>query len=639
MTDAAPTPTIRRNPVQFVGQVVAGLFALGILAVIAFFVLDEANARFGVIALSAVIVILTQPLARGSGWFRRVPALGWAIDIALVAGLVYTAIWFFTVKQELYTGFYMATPQNVLAGIVGMAVVLLLTARSWGWALVIMALVFVGFGFAGPFLPGLLEHWGMQVGDFMQIAWYSFDGVFGRTTGLVADTVLVFLIFGAVLERTGAGESLIHISTTLTARIRGGAAHAAIVASAIFGMMSGSVAANIAGTGVFTIPMIKRQGFSANFAGAVETSASSGGQLTPPIMAAAVFVMADLVGMPFALVIAAATLPAVFKYIGLFAQVYAEAIRLDIQPMPKDQIPQLTRRDWLNSLLVVLPIVALMITFLMGKSPAMAGLVGVLTALVTGFVLNPDFRREPLRIANALAQGGIQAAQIMLAVATIGIVLAVVNETGVAIRFATSIASVGDDFLLLALILAMFGALILGMGLPTLPAYLIIAIMIAPAIIKAGVPPLAAHMFVLYFAVYSSLVPPIAYGCYVAAPIAGGHPLATSFVALRLSIVGLLVPFVFVFSPSLLLVAGPFSWVELISTMFRLLVAIWMFASAFGGADPRLGRLGIGQRATRLVLAAGAMIPVVEVWAVASLAAIALGLLSPKPKKPQLQVQ
>lgn len=610
--------------IQKFGRALAFVFSLIIIAVIAFFVLDEANARFGVLAISVVIVAMTRPVAI----YNRLGRAGWLVDIGLVAAFLYSAIWFFRVKQELYTGFYMATPENIAAGVLGLVSLVALSVRAWGWSLAIMAAVFVAFGFAGPSLPGILQHFGMEIGGFMQIAWYSFDGVFGRVTGLVADNVLIFLIFGAVLERTGAGESLIHISTALTARIRGGAAHAAIVASAVFGMMSGSVAANIAGTGVFTIPLIKRQGFSPNFAGAVETAASSGGQLTPPIMAAAVFVMADLVGMPFALVIVAAALPAVFKYIGLFAQVYAEAVRLDIKPLPKDQIPVLTSRDWLDSALIFLPIMALMGAFIMGKSPAMAGLIGVVTAIATGLVLNPKFRREPQRLLQALADGGVSAAQIMLAVGVIGIVLAVVNETGVAIRFATSIASAGEESLILALILAMFGALILGMGLPTLPAYLIIAIMIAPAIIKAGVLPLAAHMFVLYFAVYSSIVPPIAYGCYVAAPIAGGNPLQTSFVALRISVVGLLVPYVFVFSPSLLLVAGEFSWSELGVTICRLLAAIWMLASALGGADPRLGRLGAGQRAVRLVIGAAAMFPLPTIWVPAVVATLALGFLS-----------
>ena len=618
-----------RPVIQKLGRAVAGLFSLTIIAIIAFFVVDEANARFGAIAISAGIVLASQPAATLT-WFGRRRWLGWLFDSIIVAAFVFAAYWFFQVKEELWTGFYMASPMNIAAGLVGMIALLFLTVRAWGLSLAVMALVFIAFGFSGPWLPGILEHFGVNIRDFMQIVWYSFDGVFGRITGLVADNVLIFLIFGAVLERTGAGESLIHISTALTARIRGGAAHAAIVASAVFGMMSGSVAANIAGTGVFTIPMIKKQGFSANFAGAVETAASSGGQLTPPIMAAAVFVMADLVGMPFTLVIAAAALPALFKYVGLFAQVYAEAIKLDIKTLPKNQIPQLTLRDWLNSLLVLLPILALMLTFLMGKSPAMAGLVGVLTAIVTGLVLNPAFRNQPKRLVEALIEGGVSAAKIMLAVGVIGIVLAVVNETGVAIRFASSISAFGDDWLIMALVLAMFGALILGMGLPTLPAYLIIAIMIAPAIIKAGVLPLAAHMFVLYFAVYSSIVPPIAYGCYVAAPIAGGHPLQTAFVALRISIVGLLVPYVFVFSPSLLLVAGEFSWLELVCTIIRLLAATWMFGTSLGGADPLLGRLGPGQRLLRIVIGAAAMLPIPAFWIPAAVLAVFVGLFSSK---------
>ncbi len=627
MSGTAARNHTQKSWLEIAGYVLAGLFSVLIMLVIAFFVIDEANARFGVIAFSVAIVLLTQPLRR-IGPFRQWPWAGRAADVTIALLFAFSGWWFFHVIEELWTGFYQATPMNIAGGLAGILALILLNVRAWGWSLVIMTLVFFVFAFTGPSLPGLLEHFGVNIRDFMQIVWYSFDGVFGRITGLVADNVLIFLIFGAVLERTGAGESLIHISTALTARIRGGAAHAAIVASAIFGMMSGSVAANIAGTGVFTIPMIKRQGFSPNFAAAVETAASSGGQLTPPIMAAAVFIMADLVGLPVVLVIAAAALPALFKYVGLFAQVYTEAVRLDIKTMQPEDVPRLTRQDWIKSALVFLPITALMLMFIAGRSPAMAGLAGVVTAILCGLVLNPDFRREPMRIASALAAGGISAAKIILAVAVIGMVLAVINETGVAIRFATSIASVGENFLLLALMLAMVGALVLGMGLPTLPAYLIIAIMIAPAIIKAGVEPLAAHMFVLYFAVYSSIVPPIAYGCYIAAPIAGGHPLRTSFVALRISIVGLMVPYVFVFAPSLLLVTDSFSFGELAGTIVRMLAAIWMFATGLGAADLILGRIGPAQRVLRIAIGGAAMIPIAAIWVPAAIAAVIIGLFS-----------
>ena len=589
------------------------LFSCFIIYSITIALIDEASTRFISVAVGFVVALMANPLAdriKVNHW-RWV---GWLVDIFLVVAFCYSSWWFFEIKELLWTGFYIGTPENLFAGALGLLGVLEATRRAWGWSLIILAVCFVSFGFAGPNLPGVLQHFGMDLSNFMQIVWYSFDGVFGRVTGLVFNTVLIFLILGAMLNQTGAGDSLIRISTVLTSRIRGGAAHAAIVASALFGMMSGSVAANIAGTGVFTIPMIKKQGYSNNFAAAVEASASSGGQLTPPIMAAAVFVMADLLGQPYLLLIAAAALPALFKYISLFAQVYAEALRLGHESTPSDEIGTLSRRDWVNALLFILPLIALMTAFLLGYSPSMAGFIGLATAVAIGLVLSPEFRRKPIKIVEAFSLGGISAANIMIAVALIGIVLGVVNETGIAIRFAIAISAFGESYLILALLLAMFGALILGMGLPTLPAYLIIAIMIAPAIIKAGVDPIAAHMFVLYYAVYSSIVPPIAYGCYVAAPIAGGSPLATSFIALRLSVIGLLVPYVFVYSPSLLLVTEGFLWSELVGTVIRLLAAIWMFATCFAGEDPVTGHLSIPQRFIRFVLGASALWPIAIVW-------------------------
>lgn len=620
--------SVENSLVSKLKLIVTGLFSVIIIYTIIIALIDEVLARYGAITFGFVIVLLAHPLAyqQTLGSHRR--TIAWLIDSLLIVGFIYATYWFAQIQSQLWTGFYMPDKDNLVAGAIGLLCVLEATRRAWGPTLVILVIVFVIFGFLGQSLPGMLQHFGMDVGNFMQIAWYSFDGVFGRTTGLVANTVLVFLIFGAMLEHTGAGKSLIRISTALTGRIRGGAAHAAIVASAVFGMMSGSVAANIAGTGVFTIPMIKKQGFSAKFAAAVETSASSGGQLTPPIMAAAVFIMADMVGMPYLSIIAAAALPALFKYMSLFAQVYAEAIRTGQEPMDAADIPKLAREDWINGLLVFLPIATLMVAFLMGFSPSMSGFIGLATATVAGLILNQEFRRQPKKMLTAFADGGESAGKIMVAVAAIGIVLSVVNETGIAIRFATSIAVWGEDYLFVALLIAMFGALILGMGLPTLPAYLIIAIMIAPAMIKAGVEPLAAHMFVLYYAVYSSLVPPIAYGCYVAAPIAGANPLATSFTALRLSIIGLLVPFVFVYTPSLLLVVEQFNYLDLATTVLRLMVAIWMFAACMGGADPWRGTLSLGNRGLRMVAGFALMWPQTEVWGVGLAMAIAAQLFA-----------
>lgn len=606
------------------GKALGLVFSAYVIWSISYLTLDEALARLIAITFAFAIVLFSMPLARSLP--PRHAWLGWLVDGALVVAFAYAIYVFLAVKETLWTGFYIPNPQNIFAGLLGLVAVLETTRRAWGMSLIVLAVIFVAFGFLGPFLPGFLQNFGMDLGNFLKVSWYSFDGVFGRTTGLVVDTVLIFLIFGALLERTGAGESLIKLSTALTARLPGGAAHAAIAASAVFGMMSGSVAANIAGTGVFTIPMIKRQGFSPKFAAAVETAASSGGQLTPPIMAAAAFVMAGLVGVSYATVVIAAILPAFFKYASLFGQVYGEAMRLGLKPLPEDEIPRITRNDLSEIALIVLPILALMAAFLVGYSPSMAGLFGCIVAILTGFAFNPTFRREPVRILSALAAGGISSAQIIVAVAVIGIVLAVVNETGIAIRMATEITSLGESNLLMALVLSMVCSLILGMGLPTLAAYLIVAIMIAPAIIQAGVDPLAAHLFILYFAVYSSLVPPIAYGCYVAAPIAGANPLATSFTAMRISVVGLLVPYFFVFSPSLLLVVDGFNWPGLIMVVLRLSAAIWMFSAAFAGHDPVNGKLSPWLRGVMILLAAATVVDLPQVWAPALIAFVGLEL-------------
>ena len=438
--DSARPRTGLEKWAMIAGGALAILLSLAIIYVIAIALLDEGTMRLGAITFGVVITLLTSPLVSirkdASPTARK---LFWLIDIALLIGFAVSCYWFYVTRERLWEGVFEGTPMDLATAGIGLLVILELTRRAWGLPLVIIALVGIVYGLFGNHAPSFIQHGGIDIDEFTRTIWFSFDGVFGRATGIVASVVLVFLIFGAMLESTGAGESLIRLSTAITARIRGGAAHAAIVASAVFGTMSGSVAANIAGTGVFTIPMIKRQGFSASFAGAVEAAASSGGQLTPPVMAAAAFVMADMVGKPYLLIIAAAALPALFKYLSLFAQVYTEAVRVGIKPLPPEERPKLNRGDIRNALLIFLPIACLMGTFFFGRSAAFAGLVGLLSALVVGLLLNPEFRRKPSKILDALRIGGINSGRIMVAVAVIGIIMGVLNETGIAIKFATEI--------------------------------------------------------------------------------------------------------------------------------------------------------------------------------------------------------
>jgi TRAP transporter 4TM/12TM fusion protein len=584
------------------------IFSVLICYVAGIALVDENTVRTAAIGFGVVIVLLSEPLAvRHADASRPTKALLWSIDAILLFGFLFVIYWFLITSERLWDGVFEFETIDIATGYFGLLVTLELTRRTFGLPLALVAVLFLGYALFGQSLPWFLQHAGIDLVEIIRTTWHSFDGVFGRPTGIVAGVVLIFVVFGAVLEETGAGAILLRVAMTLTAAIRGGPAHAAIVASALFGTMSGSVMANVVGTGVFTIPMIKQRGFSPAFAGAVEAAASSGGQVMPPVMAAAAFLMAELTGTPYLTICVAALLPAVFKYLGIFAQVYTEAVRLGIEPIPKAERETLSRHDWVQSLRFVLPIVALMVVLIIGRSPAMAGFIALIAAIVVGLAMDGEIRRRPQRLLKPFASGGYQAARIMVAVGTIGIILGVVNETGVAIGFASLLQSVGEGSLFLALVLAMIGSLILGMGLPTLPAYLIIVLIMGPAIVKLGLSVLTVHMFVLYFGVLSSVTPPVALAAYAAAPIAGSRPLETAMQSLRISLVGFLIPFVFAFNPSLLIVEsfeiGAFVWV-----IARLLAAVWMIATAFAGYDMR-GRIGFVLRIARLAAGIVVLLP------------------------------
>lgn len=579
-----------------IGRVLALVLAALTLYLVVLALIDENLLRLGAIALSCLIVLFIEPLAvkyPTTSKARR--TLYWAVDIFLLLGFFVTIYWFWITADELWDGVFEFETSHIITGYFGLLVVLELTRRTFGLPLMLVAFFFIAYAVLGRDLPWIFQHAGIDFVEIIRTTWYSQDGVFGRPASIVANLVLIFIIFGAILEATGAGAILLKMSFALTAAIRGGPAHAAIMASAMFGTMSGSAMANVVGTGVFTIPMIKKRGFTPPFAGAVEAAASCSGQVTPPIMAAAAFFVADYTGTPYLTLIVAALLPALFKYLSIFAQVYAEAIRLNIAPIPKAEREKLTRDDWLQSLRFFIPILALIVVLIDGRSPAMAGAIAMAMALIMSFALDlfarsrgrPVLGRNFRGYVEAIGEAGYQCARIMVAVGAIGIIIGVVNETGVGIRFA-QLLSVGDGSLFLAFVFAMIGSLVLGMGLPTLPAYLIIVLILGPAIVQlgkdAGVTLLAVHLFVFYFAALSSLTPPVALAAYAAAPIAGARPFETAIQSVRISLVSFVIPFVFVFNPSLLLIDA-FNTLDFIWVVLRLLLAIWMIATGFAGYD------------------------------------------------------
>lgn len=630
---------------RFLGVAVAILIALTTVYVSGpFSAVNEGLQLVGGIAASVVVTLLLNPLAGRQGRGRGgLSGLLTGVDLVVILGFLYAINHFFETYENLWNGIFALTVSEVLTGLMAILILLEAVRRCFGIILPAVCLLIFSFALWGGDLPGILGHRGYDVEDTVTAVWFSFDGVFGRVTGLVASIVLVFIVFGAVLEATRASDVLLKFAIAFTAGIRGGSAHAAIVSSAMFGTISGSSVANVVGTGVFTIPMIKRQGFSPKFAGAVEAGASAAGQFTPPIMGAVGFILAEMVGQPYYVVAIAAVMPAFFYYFALFASVYAEAVRLGIEPLPEGDRPVLEAKDWLQALRFVIPMAAVVAVLLWGRSPAIAGFMAIVVAIAVAALLDAlsadaraIFADYPNRYLAALKRGGTACAQIMAAVGAIGIVIAVVKLTGVAGSFGAVVSDLAQGSRLLALLVTMLGCLLLGLGLPTVPAYLFIILFVGPVFADLGTPVLLVHMFVLYFGVLSNITPPVAIAAYAAAPIAGANPIATGFAALRIAFPGFLIPFVFVYNPSLTLVVE-FGWLPFAWIFLRLLIAVWLIATAFVGCDRRA--IFPPERALRFGLAIAVLI---DLWAVQlagvllALAVVAIHRRQVSPSRPAL---
>lgn len=584
---------------------------------------DVAYGRNMLVGAAIVITLLSKPVFSDSDLPRHKKYLGAAIDLILVVVIVAACVRFTQVERLTAMTFYIFTSVDAWMAIGGCAVLLETTRRLFGLPIVIIAVLMLLYCFYGNLLPGFLNHAGVDMNRAMQNVWYGYQGVFGMPTGVVIRVVLVFVVFGLILEGTGASDALIRTSVALTGGTRGGPAHSAVVASALFGSMSGSVTANVVGSGSFTIPMIKRRGFSPAMAGGIEAAASTGGQIVPPVMGAAAFLMADLTGELYTTIAIAALIPALFFYGSLFAAISVQAAAIGIEPIPKSERIRLNRADYIASLQFALPILAIVAVLVSGRSPAMAGFVATIFALALGLFHRAN-RSGPRRYIEILAKAGRSCAAILVAVGCIGIILGVLNLTGLGLTFASIISTFSETWLFGSLLVTAFACLILGMGMPTLPAYLIIVLVLGPVMTKLGADMLAVHMFVFYFGVLSAITPPVAIGAFAAAPIAEANPMRTAFVAVRLALVGFVIPFIFVYEPSLLLIGG-FDPVNFLRVCIALGLAIWLLNTGLVGYAS--GRLTIPMRALRIAVAAGLVIQVPVLQYVLILGAIAMLVL------------
>jgi len=433
-----------------------------------------------------------------------------------------------------------------------LAIILLLdaTRRTIGWSMVGLAIFFLIYAFYGRYFPGLLAHRGYDMVRILEQVYLGADGIYGTPLGVSSTFVIIIVVLGALLEKTGASGVLMDIAVSMTRNSRGGPAKAAVVGSSLMGMISGTAVANVLTTGTISIPLMRRGGYRPAVAGAVEAVASTGGQLMPPIMGAAAFLMADIMEVPYLDITKAALLPALLFYIAVFASVHLEAVKTGLKPLESIDIPDVTQ-SLRNSGHVLLSIPVFIGTLISGYSVMYSSLAGIVCLLALS-LLRYSSRLNPRQLIAAAVSAAEAILPVALATATAGIIIGVVTLTGMGLKFSSFIVSISGNNLLVALVLTMASSLVLGMGLPTAAAYILVATLTAPALVSMGVDLMAAHMFVFYSAMLSSITPPVALAAFAAAAICREPPMRVAMISVKFGFVAFLLPYFFVLEPRLL---------------------------------------------------------------------------------------
>ncbi len=506
--------------------------------------------------------------------FRPHGRLGWrALDAAfLVAGLGLVLHIFFSYEAFTNRIIYIdeLTVADKLWAVVAIVVVLEATRRVIGWALPITALAFLAYALSTHVkLPVLLEQ-----------VYLSTEGIFGSTLGVSASYVILFVLFGAFMERSGTGQLFMDFALSITGHTAGGPGKVAVVSSSLFGTVSGSAVANVMVDGPLTIPLMKRTGFRPPFAAAVEATASTGGQIMPPVMGAAAFVMAEFLAVPYATVALWAAIPAALYYVAVFFAVHFEAKRHGLHGVPKSELPRFGRVMADRGHLFV-PILIVLFGLMLGYSAPLAALAGALACIPMALLRKAT--RAGIRwksVLEALEDGAKNTLSVAMACAAAGIVIACVTITGLGIVFTQFVVGMSQDMLLLALVLTAAAGIVLGMGMPTTPAYIVMVSLLVPALMKLGAPAPAAHMFAFYFAILSAITPPVALAVYAAASLAKTDLWASGWAAVRVGAAGFIVPFMFVYEPALLMLKG---WEQWTVTVQALITATLGCACLAGG--------------------------------------------------------
>ena len=563
--------------------------------------------------LATCLTFLTQPATKSGrvGWYDRLLAAA-----ALWLG-GYIA-WFYPAILETIG---LLTTERTLYAALAIFLVLESTRRLAGWPLLIIVATFLLYGRFGEYFPGALATTGLSWDRLADQLFYGTDFMLGAPLRIAVLVVFAFILFGQILFGTGGGEVFMKLAHSTMGRYRGGPAKASVMASAMFGSISGSAVANVASTGVITIPLMKRTGYNPTFAGAVEAVASTGGAIMPPVMGAAAFVMTEFLGIPYSAVVLAALVPALAYYATLLIQVHLRALRVGLKGVPAEELPPLApvlRQGWVFLIPIVVLICAI---FFLDTDVAIAALYACAVNLALVLFLPGGLARlRPTRLLQMCVEAAQAMLQITVVCAAAGFVVGLVSYTGLGVSLAQNLVGLAGNSLLLLALYTAAASIVLGMGMPATACYILVAVLMAPALVAAGVEPILAHLFVFYFGNFSFLTPPVALAVYAAASISGAAFMATCWQAVRLALAGYIVPFILLYKPGMALM-GSAGNVAL--ALFDSAVAVVLLAVSIEGYWNRpLGAL------PRLVLGGAALLMFVPGWEsrIAGLA-IALPLL------------
>jgi TRAP transporter 4TM/12TM fusion protein len=589
--------------------------------------LDPAIIRpFFVGAACAIAILTTKPFTPKTAQGLRVAR---AIDLFLMGLLVFAL---FVLGRKMSLGsdvLFNPTGTDILGAFAGVIVITELVRRLAGplmFVLIVLAVAYMKWG--APewlFYTTQPKSWDLLAMTF----WLETSGAMGFALSIMLNSVVVFILFGVLIQATGASDAILKMSILATRRLRGGPAHAAIASSAAFGTFSGSAAANVVGTGTFTIPLIKSHGFSPRFAAGIEAAASTGGQIMPPVMGAAAFYMAEQARIPYSQVAVAVIIPALFYFISLVIAVEIEARKMGLgaPAAAGTTTERITRADWVRSLAFFAPLAVIIWCLASGTSINRSGFWAVVATLAFG-LLNPEFRTRPWALFKEKAvEGGVAIGQLLAIVAGLGVFIGVVEGTGLGTKIGSDLNLLVSDNLIWALVLTMIAALILSMGMPTLPAYATIITIMGAFLVQLsdlGTPVLAVHLFVFYFGVLSPVTPPVALAAYAAAPIAGAPPFQTGLTAVRLCFVAFVIPYAFFLHPQLLLGQVAFDLPLFLEALVTLALSVWFLTTAMIGWSGR--NLPMWDRGVRTV--AGILVLGTEpwVWVPSALVIVALGI-------------